>query len=104
MSAKHRGRLQVQGPDMQNPEPSRPWAQKHPPDNATGLAWLAELRQECTRSQRRRRRQAFPRAERFIKYAQGSGLEAPVSKSFTTDGEPTSYRVDLEVRKGDAFS
>lgn len=104
MSAKNRGRLQVQGPDMEEPEPSRAWARKRPPVNAEGLGWLESLRQDCTRSQLRRRQQAFPRAERFIKHAKGSGLQHPVCRSFTSDGEPTSFRVDLEVIKGDAFS
>ncbi|MGH1347193.1 MAG: hypothetical protein ACRBN8_36870 [Nannocystales bacterium] len=104
MSAKHRGRIQVQGPDMGQPEPSRAWAQEDPPGNAAGLEWLEQLREGCTPRQRKRRREAFPRAERYIKRAAGTGLQYPVSKRFITDGEPLEYRVDLEVRKGEAFS
>jgi hypothetical protein len=104
----HRGRLQVQGDDM-NPERSAAWAQESPKTADSALDDLSRLHDGCTHAQRARRELAFVQARRFISNARaGGGVPAPVSESFPGDEryQPEDFpnaRVDIEVKRGMAF-
>jgi hypothetical protein len=56
----HRGRIQIQGPDM-NPELSWAWAQDTPPTKAEALAKLDELVGKLTAKQKEAREDAIKR-------------------------------------------
>lgn len=99
---KHRGRLQVQGNDM-NPELSRPWAQKVPRLADDAINDLGELEAECTPSQLSKRAQAFLKARRFVNNARGNGVWAPVRWSHSNPRVDKTARVDIEVSLGRAF-
>ena len=105
VSPPHRGRIQVQGLDMA-PELSSQWAQATPPTSAEGVQDLDGLQARCTATQLRHRREAFPKARRYIEDAAGRGVDAPVSRTFQDRGLPKTAkdaRVDIEVVYGRAF-
>ncbi len=104
---EHRGRLQVQGKDLRK-EISWPWAQATPPTATAALAGLDGMKAQLNSSELNLRGEAFEQAARFISNAQKvGGVSAPVSVSFQNsevrkmDG---TARVDIEVRKGKAFT
>jgi RHS repeat-associated protein len=108
-STKHeshnRGRIQVQGPDM-NPELSWPWARKTPPTAREGLTQLYILESSLTRRQREVRDEAFQNAAKYIRgCGRYGGCWAPSSKSFKNSDSPlrSKARVDVEIRAGSAF-
>lgn len=103
MEAKHRGRIQVQGSDI-DADPSYPWARHDPLPQATALNALEELKSGCRKSQYQLRKEAFERAERFI--MQGP-VYGPVVKTFQNRALPRKHRdarVDIEVLLGVAFT
>ena len=67
-SARHRGRIQVQGQDVDG-DPSFPWARQDPITRAEAIDGLHQLRDACSNVQLRNRREAFRKAERFIQPA-----------------------------------
>lgn len=102
---EHRGRIQVQGPDM-NPERSRKWSQPTPRLRKDAVRNLQELKDECTSAQLERRTQAFAKARRFIENAYPAGVRPPCRPTFQNRNLPRelrSARVDIEVLAGLAF-
>jgi hypothetical protein len=99
---QHRGRLQVQGPDLRQ-EISFPWARNTPMTKAEALAALESLRGQLTRRELQAREQAFEQARRFIE--QYLGTTPPmVSRSFNNRTGPSAVRVDVEIHQGTAFA
>lgn len=102
----HRGRLQVQGDDMDK-ELSSPWSQDTPFPASLAITQLESLRTQCCRTILTLRAQAFQKAERYITNARHQdGLHAPVMKTFRNDNLPQknkTARVDIEVIEGIAF-
>ena len=101
----HRGRLQVQGADM-NPELSRPWSQDLPRKAGDALNDLHALRLECNEPQRTRRVIAFAQAQRFIEQVRAGNGIGPTSESFPRKrrgDDHSDARVDIEVKVGLAF-
>ena len=100
---RHRGRLQVQGSDM-NPSRSYRWANQRPVTQGRALAGLAQLRNQCTTNQRKCRAAAFSRADRLIR---NGPVDAPLYHSFqdrNLSGLKSNARVDIEVIRGIAFA
>ena len=100
---KHRGRVQVQGTDMDD-EPSFPWACSRPLPKWEALRELETLRNACTTSQLARRTRAFEKASRFVE--QGP-VDGPLYRTFNDRSLPKKYRdarVDIEVILGMAFT
>jgi len=98
----HRGRIQIQGPDM-NPELSWAWAQDTPPTKAEALAKLDELVGKLTAKQKEAREDAIKKVRKFIEEAPETGIDAQYINSWPNDKDPKK-RVDIEVRKGKAFT
>jgi len=105
---RHRGRLQVQGEDLEK-ELSYSWANDEEPLKASiALKELEKLKGMLTREQLKRREKAFEKAAAWIRAAcKKGGVDAPVhSQSFYNWPKPDDYpkaRVDIEVRTGKAF-
>ncbi len=101
LSEPHRGRIQIQGPDMR-PEISEKWARQTPLPTAEGLTMHDRLVAQLTRTQLRNRRQAIPNSRRFIN---NNTVQTPprFSRSFRDRGQRHN-RVDIEVHTGTAFS
>jgi hypothetical protein len=106
--SSHRGRLQVQGDDMEK-EHSAPWSLREPHKADQALIDLTALEKECRPNELKVRQLAFAQARRFIKNARdGGGVCAPVSESYQKPdcARPKGYessRVDIEVKVGRAF-
>jgi hypothetical protein len=104
LDTEHRGRIQVQGRDV-NGDPSYPWARSTPLPRSMALAGLGTLRDACSREQLRRRDEAFDRAERFIRAGCVEAV-APVCRSFQNRNLPREHRharVDVDIFRGIAF-
>ena len=101
-SARHRGRIQVQGQDVDG-DPSFPWARQDPITRAEAIDGLHQLRDACSNVQLRNRREAFRKAERFISLL--PVRSAPLYRTFKNRSLPRGRdaRVDIEVVKGMAF-
>lgn len=103
---EHRGRIQVQGKDLRS-ELSWPWTRDNPPTAQEAVLALNNLKSQLNASELSLRDEAFEKAERFIKQAgQSGGVSAPVSVTFQNRNLPPGNRdarVDIEVRKGNAF-
>jgi len=101
--SNHRGRWQAQGGGL---EESEPWNQSTPLTLTQGLALLDKLEAKLRPSDRKARALYFEQARIYARrLAAGGGMSADNfrGKSFPT-GVPSSHpRVDLEIRKGDAF-
>lgn len=102
----HRGRLQVQGDDLDR-ELSWAWASDDPPTVAAALTALDEMKAQLSSAERALREEGFERAARFIERAAGKGgVNAPASRSFKNrrlSGAYRTARVDIEVLTGRAF-
>lgn len=98
----HRGRIQIQGPDM-NPEVSWAWAQDTPPTKAEGLAQLDALYNGLTDKQKTERAGAYAKARVWIRGLPVGGVDAQVSKTWGGK-KKKSNRIDIEVIKGKAFT
>lgn len=101
---EHRGRLQVQGLDIDENTGSYAWSQATPIPAATAVAELDALHAGCTPEQQRSRARSFPKARRFIDKLAGRGIDGPVYKTWADPGVSPKYaRVDIEVITGRAF-
>lgn len=104
---RHRGRLQVQGTDLDDSGHSWSWNQRFPPLARTAISRLKMLRGRLTRRQRSVRELAFADAESWLRRVRDQGgIEAPVIRTFQNRGLPSKYRdarVDVEVLTGAAF-
>ena len=98
----HRGRIQIQGPDMDE-EISWAWAQDTPPTKADGLRELDRLYNSLTNRQKRARADAYAKARKWIRELPAAGVDAQVSKSWGNKDDK-SKRIDIEVIKGKAFT
>lgn len=99
----HRGSIQVQGTDMA-PMLSHSWARNGPISASDGVAELDRLQGRCTPTQLRIRKQAFPKARRFIAHLAGKGLPGPTTYKFHDRGvSPKQARIDIDLKKGWAF-
>ena len=107
-----RGRLQVQGDDVDenNPQMSWKWAIPDPVTASDAQKALATLRNHCPPKPASCRASYFKRAERFIQNCQkDGGVFAPARRSFqqphppALGGCPENARVDIEVLAGRAF-
>ena len=98
----HRGRIQIQGPDMK-PEVSWAWAQDTPPTKAEGLAQLDALYNGLTDKQKTERAGAYSKARAWIRGLPVGGVDAQVSKTWGGK-KKKSNRIDIEVIKGKAFT
>jgi hypothetical protein len=105
-SAQNRGRLQAQGPDIEEPGPAFAWAQSRPPSKVAAQAGLHTMQQACTKSQLARRTVAFSEAGTFVA-AGPYEAPPPVLRSFFNRNLPSKFRscrVDVEIWKGGAFT
>src|SRR5438552_2380958 len=94
---KHRGRIQVQGKDM-NGDPSFSWARPDPVPKAEAILGLRLLRDNCTTFQMRLRDQAFWKAEKFI----NSGpfqAGAPILRTFQNRNLSKAHKDASRMRK-----
>jgi hypothetical protein len=101
----HRGRLQVQGEDL-DLDISWRWTRSEPPTKREAQRELDNLRTKLTSRQFKRRNQAFDKAQRFIRQAPATGVDAVVIESYYNNPRDPKYpeaRVDVEVREGKAF-
>jgi hypothetical protein len=101
----HRGRIQVQGDDMDG-DPSYAWASKSPIPKAEAHRELGTLQNECTASQRELRTEAFTKAGRFIDSGPIRAETTPVLRTFQNRNLPRKWRksrVDIEVIARVAF-
>jgi hypothetical protein len=88
-------------------DPSFAWAQTRPLWRSTAITELNRLKLECTGSQRRLRDEAFVKAERFINAGPVDACAGPVLRTFQNRNLPRharNARVDVEIRRGIAFS
>jgi len=106
-SAPYRGRVQAQGDDIeQKGGYSCSWAQSEPVTDREGLSFLAKIKAECNQSQQAERKQAFIRAERFVKSAGQLGGVGPEAqpRSFKDHNRTVkNARVDIEITLGLTF-
>ncbi|WP_372365472.1 DUF4157 domain-containing protein [Candidatus Uabimicrobium sp. HlEnr_7] len=111
---QHRGRLQVQGSDIQerlktDTADSWPWARLSSPTAKEANIGLTSLLPSLTEKEKKRRVAGFVEASKFITRAKSvGGIPAPFSDSFPTDKSKRDKkypdaRVDIEVKKGHAF-
>ena len=110
---EHRGRLQAQGPDIEQDRAgnghgniSRGWAQNQPYLASKAYTDLEAIRTDLTGPQADARRFAFAKARIFIQRAQSQGgLDHPVSATFPRlkRSDTAGVRVDIEVKAGRAF-
>ena len=99
-AAAHRGRIQSQGGGI---EDSENWSQSLPLPAKDAKAKTWSLHRRHSRTEKVLRKPAFQKAEKFIADAQkNGGASAPISKSYPVKND-AHRRVDIEVRKGEAF-
>ena len=88
------------------------WASPYPPSKADGLMALKMLETELSKVNKKMYKRlkqcgAFDRAIRFIKSATVDGYYASsIKNSYSFDCKPNRYngeRIDIEIRKGQAF-
>jgi hypothetical protein len=87
-------------------ERSFSWAQVTPLPLAEALAELRALKNGCTASQLQLRRQAFKKAERFMRRKPIEVGVAPLRLTFKNRNLPSARkdaRVDIDVFAGQAF-
>ncbi len=106
----HRGRIQIQGPDMKNfpnGELSLSWTRTEPPEKpptkAEAIAELDKMWNQLSKTQQKVRKDAYAQAKKWIQGAPEAGVDDKVSKSFLDKGQ-TKNRIDIEVIKGKAFT
>jgi hypothetical protein len=97
---KHRGRIQIQGDDM-NPEVSWAWNQDTPPTKSEMLTQLNSLYDGLTNAQKNARKDAIVKARKYIEDLPAGGANAKVSKTWQDTGKKTE-RIDLEIITGKA--
>jgi hypothetical protein len=105
VATTHRGRIQVQGHDMPNPEPSFSWTRPGPLPKREALAELNALETGCTVMQRRLRDRAFERARDFVQRGPYLTLAKPINVHFwgRSSAICKNARVDIEIVRGEAF-
>ena len=94
------GRFQAQGNNL---EKSRSWAEVDVPTKQKGHDYLANLKQQLTRSELNDRQSCFTKASGWIDRAPACGYDAVIVTSFKLYPPKKGIRVDAEVRSGFAF-
>ncbi len=97
---KHRGRIQIQGDDM-NPEVSWAWNQDDPPTKTEMITQLDNLYNGLTNAQKNKRKDAYKKAKKYIQGLPAAGADAVVMKTWQDTGTDTE-RIDLEIKTGKA--
>ena len=87
MPPLHRGRIQVQGSDI-NSDRSYSWAGKSPVSKTVALKELDLLKNGCDTSQLKVRKQAFAKAKKFIQNGPVKAVEAPIIGTFQDPSLP----------------
>lgn len=100
MQMQHRGRIQSQGGDVND---SKPWAQEHSLDHPTGIDLSNALEGMASEKEQKLRKSAHANARAFMNAAKLAGGVGVTSKTYMVKGDPHK-RVDIEVRKGIAFT
>jgi len=95
----HRGRIQIQGPDIPQGTISASWTQKKPISKKEGRQKLALLEMQLTSRARSIRKHALTSAINYINRCPVNGCGI-VSRSWPG----TKYRVDIEIIEGYAFT
>lgn len=95
-----RGRFQAQGGGL---EVSEAWATNNDITKEDGYAKINQLKNKLSREELKERKVAFVKAKRFVCDSPATGHFAFVSKSFSNDLKKRSIRVDIEIRKENAF-
>ena len=96
---EHRGRLQAQGPDV---EESVPWGRDSPPTKSEMLEMLAHLWGRLTHRQQEIREVCYAQAAQYISNAPAQGYEAEWKKTFQNRKERRGVRIDIEIWAGRA--
>ncbi|MDB9313890.1 hypothetical protein PN462_12325 [Spirulina sp. CS-785/01] len=103
----YRGAVQAQGDDIPiEGGYTRSWAREQPVTDQEGLSFLAKIEAKCSESQKKERKRAFAKAQRFIENASQQGGVGPESQPHSfQDSKRTipNARVDIEIRKGLTF-
>lgn len=102
----HRGRIQIQGPDVEKrlgkDALSFPWSQDSVVSKTTALEALDGMVKKLTKSEATDRADAIKKAKKFITDAPASGVDS-LTRSWGNQ-EVSAKRVDIEVITGKAFS
>lgn len=102
-SLPHRGRIQIQGNDM-NPEKSSAWSLYSPLTKQDGLNRLDALYNALTTRQKEDRVQAYAKAKAFISAAPSTGYSAVIRRTFQNSPvRDNTIRIDIEILAGNAF-
>jgi hypothetical protein len=105
--APYRGRVQAQGEDIEDDGGySCPWAQNAPVTDRDGLEFLAKIEEQCSKSQKEQRKQAFGKARRFVENASKQGGVGPEAQPHSFQDKRRTVknaRVDIEIRSGLTF-
>lgn len=96
---KHRGRIQIQG---ENIEASESWSQIEPPTKTDGLNLLNKLKNRIPKKEAQIRDSVFLKAKQFIEQGPHEVISAMITRSFKVKGTKQE-RIDIEIQKGEAF-
>ncbi len=97
----HRGRIQSQGGKI---EKSKPWSYSVPIKKTDAIIKIDDLKKEHSKKEIKIRYTAFKKAKKFVEDASiNNGVSATVMKTFMANKNDKHRRVDIEVRKGEAF-
>jgi hypothetical protein len=108
-SPAHRGRIQIQGPDVESDKRfgkdglSFAWSQDTVVSKAKATAELDQMIAKLNKTEAADRADAIKKAKKFINDAPAAGVDAPVSRSWGNK-DVSAKRIDIEVIPGNAFS
>lgn len=97
----NRGRVQAQGKGL---EESVSWTTPVPPTKTDAHGRLETLKGKLSRTEMRERERPFNKAHGFIDEAPKEGYDAPATRSFQPMPAQKDVRVDVELKKGKAFT
>ena len=97
---KNRGRIQAQGEKL---EESEAWSQNEPLSKNKASLMIDKLKDKIPKKEVKKREQAFKNATRFINNGPYQIINKIISKTFMV-ANTEHERVDIEIRKGTAFT
>jgi hypothetical protein len=104
----HRGRIQIQGPDVEarlgKNALSFPWAQDTVVSKATAIEALDGMVKQLTKTEAADRAAAIISAKKFITNAPASGVDLLSIPKSWGNKDVSAKRIDTEVTTGKAFS